>query len=93
MMHTAIAITVNGAVELPPLPPIKQRIFDIVHQRPGISAKELRCTVWADDPSGGPEDRKVLHVHISQLNVLLAPLGICVRSEGGGYQVRSTPCP
>jgi hypothetical protein len=46
--------------------------------------------VWADDPSGGPEDRKVLHVHINQLNHLLAALRIEVRSQGGGYHIRST---
>jgi hypothetical protein len=75
--------------ELPPLPPIKEKIFTAVRRRPGISAEELRCVVWADDPNGGPEDRKVLHVHVSQLNHFLAPLGICVRSQGGGYRIRS----
>lgn len=74
--------------ESPPLPPIKQRIFDVVKRRPGINAEELRCFVW-DDPSGGPENRKVLHVHVAQLNQLLAPLGIMVRSQGGGYQIRT----
>jgi hypothetical protein len=77
--------------ELPPLPPIKQRIFDAVKRRPGISAEELRGVVWADDLNGGPEDRKVLHVHVSQLNQLFAPFGIMVRSQGGGYQIRNAP--
>lgn len=72
------------------LPKIKQRILDAVKRCPGISAEELRDVVWADDPSGGPEDRKVLHVHVNQLNHLLAPHGIAVRSQGGGYQIRST---
>jgi len=67
--------------ELPPLPPIKQRILETVKRRPGISTEELRCIVWAD--------RKCLHVHVSQLNHLLAPLGIMVRSQGGGYCIRS----
>ena len=71
------------------LPPIKQRIYDAVKRRPGITAQELRDWVWADDPNGGPESRKVLHVHVSQLNHLLAPLGIMVRSQGGGYRIRS----
>ena len=74
---------------VPNLPPIKQRILNAVQRRPDISAEELRCLVWADDPAGGPEDRKVLHVHVSQLNHLLAPLGIMVRSQGGGYRIRS----
>jgi hypothetical protein len=72
------------------LPPIKQRIYDAVQRHPDITAEELRCLVWAEDPTGGPEDRKVLHVHVSQLNQLLAPHGIMVRSQGGGYRIRSS---
>jgi hypothetical protein len=72
------------------LPKTKARIFEAVRRRPDISAEELRTIVWADDPAGGPEDRKVLHVHVSQLNHLLAPHGIMVRSQGGGYRIRST---
>jgi hypothetical protein len=74
--------------ELPPLPPIKQRILGTVRNRPGITAQALRDAVWWDDPDGGPlTDTKCLHVHIAQLNVLLRPLGIMVRSQGGGYQI------
>jgi hypothetical protein len=72
------------------LPPIKQRILDAVRDRPGISAEELRTVVWAQDPAGGPEDRKVLHVHVHQLNHLLIPLGIAVRAPkgaGAGYRI------
>jgi hypothetical protein len=69
------------------LPPTKRRIYDAVQRRPDITAEGLRCVVWADDPSGGPEDRKVLHVHVSQLNQLLAPHGVMVRSQGGGYRI------
>ena len=72
------------------LPPIKQRIYEAVQRHPDITAEELRCLVWADDPNGGPEDRKVLHVHVSQLNQMLAPHGIMVRSQGGGYRIRSS---
>jgi hypothetical protein len=53
------------------LPPVKKRIFATVRRRPGISAEELRCVVWADDPNGGPENLKTLHVHIHQLNRML----------------------
>ena len=74
--------------ELPPLPPTKQRILDAVKRRPGITAQELRNWVWADDPDGGPlTDKKCLHVHVAQLNALLRPLGIAVRSQGGGYVI------
>jgi hypothetical protein len=71
------------------LPPIKRRILEAVQRRPDITTEALRCVVWVDDPNGGPEDRKCLHVHIAQLNRLLAPSGIMVRSAGGGYRVRS----
>jgi len=70
-------------------PPIKARIFDAVKHRPGITAQQLRDWVWADDMNGGPlTDTKCLHVHVVQLNALLRPLGIMVRSQGGGYQIR-----
>lgn len=77
-----------------PLPPVKRRILEAVRRRPGISAEDLRTAVWADDPGGGPEDRKVLHVHVHQLNKLLAPFGVAVRAPkgaGAGYRIRSVP--
>ena len=75
---------------IPDLPPTKLRILETVKRRPGISAEELRSLVW-DDPSGGPEDRKVLHVHIHQLNRLLTPFGVEVRAPfgaGAGYRIQ-----
>jgi hypothetical protein len=72
------------------LPPIKRRLLEIVRRHPGISAEELRSLVWAEDPNGGPENSKCLHVHVHQLNRLLAPLGLVVRGSGsGGYQLRA----
>jgi hypothetical protein len=71
------------------LPPTKQRILDAVRRRPGIDAESLRSLVWAKDPSGGPEDPKVLHVHIHQLNHLLAASGVAVRgSRSAGYRLQ-----
>ena len=71
------------------LPPTKQKILDAVRRRPGIDGDSLRSVVWSG-PDGGPEDRKVLHVHIHQLNRLLAPFGICVRgSRFYGYYVQA----
>ncbi len=81
-----------GQPVIPPvaLPPIKQQILDVVRRRPGIDAEALRSLVWAHDPGGGPEDRKVIHVHIHQLNRLLSPHGIVVRgSRSGGYRIVS----
>jgi len=71
------------------LPPIKAPIFELVRQRPGIDAETLRTLVWEDDPAGGPEDRKVLHVHVHQLNDLLRVHRIQVRgSRSRGYRVQ-----
>ena len=71
------------------LPPVKRRIYDIVSRHPGISADQLCELVWADDPGGGPESgRKVIHVHVNQLNHRLAPFGVVVRgSLAAGYQL------
>jgi hypothetical protein len=71
------------------LPPTKMRILEIVRSHPDITAAELRDLVWAHDPAGGPECRHTIFVHVAQLNDLLRPHGICVRSEGGGYRIRS----
>ena len=68
--------------ELPPLPPIKQRILDTVKQCPGISAGDLRRIVWASS-----DDRKTLHIQVGELNHQLAASGVCIRSQGGGYQL------
>ena len=73
------------------LPPIKGRILEAVARYPDISAERLREIIWAGDPNGGPEDRKVLHVHVHQLNKTLAPHGVVVRARkgaGAGYRLR-----
>lgn len=70
------------------LPRIKRAIYDAVQKRPGISAEALRSLIW-DGPDGGPECRHTIFVHVAQLNNLLRPHGLCVRSEGGGYRFRS----
>jgi hypothetical protein len=66
---------------------VEQRIYDAVRQHPGITIKELRAAVWANDPAGEPANRTALHIHVSRLNHLLAPLGVAVRSAGGKYQI------
>jgi DNA-binding response OmpR family regulator len=71
-----------------PLPPLKARILDLVRRHPGIEAEALRALVWASDPAGGPEDRKVLHVHIHQTNRVLAAHGLRIRgSHSFGYRL------
>jgi hypothetical protein len=81
-----------GQPVVPPVPNlsrIKARILAAVKRRPGISAEELRSIVW-DDPSGGPECRHTIFVHISQLNRVLALYGLTIRfeSSSGGYRIR-----
>jgi len=62
---------------------------EILEVERGAPLLEHRVLIWAEDPAGGPENTKVLHVHIHQLNQLLAERGIAVRgSHSGGYHVR-----
>ena len=73
------------------LPPMKQKILDAVRCQPGIDAENLRVAVW-NGPDGGPGDRKVLHVHIHQLNQRLAPFGLRIfTSRTYGYRLRPLP--
>ena len=69
------------------LPAIKARIYEAVRRRPGISAETLRGIVW-DDPSGGPDCRHTIYVHIYQTNRILAPHGLKIRFQNG-YRIRS----
>jgi hypothetical protein len=64
------------------LPPIEQRIFNAVKERPGITAEELRAVVPG-------ESRHMIFVRISRLNSALAVDHLMMRSEGGGYQIRT----
>jgi hypothetical protein len=94
-MHPPDICPTCGQPIVPPVPnltPIKRAILAAVKRRPGISAEELRGIVW-DDPSGGPECRHTIFVHISQLNRALAVFGLTMRSEGGGYRIRSVVAP
>ena len=78
------------AADDPRLPRVKRRILNAVRRCPGIDAERLRGVVWADDLDGGPENLKTIHVHVYQLNRLLAPHGIIVRAPfgaGAGYRV------
>lgn len=80
-----------GAAIVPdqlPLPPLKARLLALVRSNPGISGHELRSLLYAHDASGGPEDRKVLHVHVHQLNQRLDRYGIALRGRGG-YRITS----
>jgi hypothetical protein len=70
------------------LTPTQERALRAVRRHPGITSEELRGLVWADDPNGGPEDRKALHVHVHHLNARLAVHGIAVRGScSGGYRL------
>ena len=70
------------------LPRIKARILNTVRRHPGIDAETLRALVWFEDANGGPEDRKVLHVHIHQLNRQLAPHGLAVAATDSRLSAR-----
>jgi hypothetical protein len=72
------------------LTPTQRRILGAVQRHPGISSEELRGLVWADDPNGGPENPKTIHVHVHLLNDRLAAHGFVVRGSGSdGYRIVS----
>jgi hypothetical protein len=66
------------------LPAIQRRLLEVVQQHPNLSPGELRSRVWAD-----PREPKDLHIAVSRLNRLLAPLKLEVCSRGGQYKVRA----
>jgi hypothetical protein len=70
------------------LPRVKRRIFAAIDRRPGISADELMNVVYADDPNGGPDSRKCVHVHIHQFNKRLAREGMTIKGHTtDGYKI------
>lgn len=71
-------------IQLAELPPIKRQLYEAVKCKPGITARELRALIWADNVT----DTRQLHILVAQLNTLLRPFGATIRSEAGGYQIR-----
>lgn len=79
----------------PPLSGIKLRIYNLVRARPGITSDELADMVYAGYLNVGPDSgRKVIHVHINQINRCLRSIGSQVRIRGSryyGYRVIREP--
>ena len=58
------------------LPPIKRRIFDLVHARPGITPESLAVEIYSTT-CGGPDDApKAIRTHVERLNLWLRPYGV-----------------
>ena len=56
--------------------PVRQRIVDVIADRPdGITRVELLDLVYADDPSGGPDNPNTICVLIKHANAELAAQG------------------
>ena len=56
--------------------PVRQRIVDVIADRPdGITRVELLDLVYADDPSGGPDNTNTICVLIKHANEELAAQG------------------
>lgn len=75
---------------IPPKPtlfanqPTRQRVYEIIARRTdGISCKELMDIVYDWDPNGGPENSKVIAVHIWLINKTLRALGLRIGSTRG----------
>lgn len=60
------------------LPPIKQRIYDALKNRPRTS-DELRDVAGGYFTTGGPQSQSVIYKHIAQLNEYLKSHGLIVR--------------
>lgn len=70
------------------LPRVKRRIFEVISACPGITAAELTSRVYEDDPNGGPESIKCVHVHVHALNKRLAAEGLRIRGHvTDGYRI------
>ena len=50
----------------------------------------LHAAIYGSDPNGGA-CMKTLHVHIYQLNKLLTPHGMAIRSRKGGNKYGAAP--
>ena len=69
-------------------PRVKRRIFEAIQKRPGITARELTALVYEDDPNGGPESTKCVHVHINHMNRRLAREGMAIKGHvTDGYRI------
>lgn len=71
----------------PPLPvtgPVRQRIVNIVANRPdGITRGELMDLVYSHDPNGGPSTPNTICVTIHAANEQLRPQGYRIRGGSG----------
>jgi hypothetical protein len=78
--------------------PVRQRIVDIVANRPdGITRGELIDVVYAGDVNGGPETPNTISVLIHLANQQLVEQGYRIeaawRGRGGRYRlVKVVPC-
>jgi hypothetical protein len=76
--------------------PVRQRIVDIIADRPdGITRGEIIATVYADDPNGGPDNPNVISVLIKHANAELAAQGFRIepawRGRGARYRLARLP--
>ena len=63
------------------LPPKKACIFDFISQHPGVTSAGIRAHCFADGTN-----IKVIHVHIAQINDMLAGTNVQIKGEKrGGY--------
>lgn len=62
----------------------KQKIYDFISRHPeGVTQEQVKDHAWANDPNGGPESVSAVRAHIHQMNKMLIPHGLAIRSSGG----------
>jgi hypothetical protein len=69
--------------------PVRQRIVDIIANRPdGITRSEIIDLVYADDSSGGPDNSNTISVLIKRANAELAVQGFRIEPAWLGRGAR-----
>ena len=63
--------------------PRRQFLLDyVLRHSQGVSRQQILEYVWNDDPNGGPEDSKIVHVMVCNINKQLEKQGLPLRLRG-----------
>lgn len=85
---------IPGDKVLDALTGLQQRVFTAIKRagQAGIAGPRLMDVVYADDPSGGPDNPNIISVVATQMNPRLERFGLKLvgkRGPGGGFVLRT----
>jgi len=69
----------------------KELIYQFINRHPDCSASDVWNHIYGHDANGGPNTMNIVSVHVSQINKVIAPLGLKIKSTmgpGATYSVR-----